>query len=417
MANPLEEDNDLTVAFQSSHFTKELFYEWIKTLGTVVNDKVIDSKRLKLPNSLDHGIPFTYSSPYTGGGIVKFEFRDDAEKTIMLPLIRGFLRKVSACIDCRSCETECSFGAIGLKNGKLKINGDKCVKCRKCYAIEKDCWRFKSMYKSENDNNKMSGINRYNNFGLRGDWLAHLIDMGESFFPWTNDHPLGRKMVESASAWFHQAGLIQEKTRKPTALVDLFKKYGAESPFGWEFIWLSLANNAVLVKWFVMANDIYKTYTIEQLSEMLSNSNPSLGKSTIDGGLAALKDMLTKSPLGGENRVTLPEMKGKVVKSITRKAKDLNPLTILYGLYLIADKAQRGSFTIRELLTADIESTYVSPIVAFGISPDTFKKQCEGLKSRYPDYIETTFTFGLDELTLFPKKHTTEEIIRLALEE
>lgn len=417
MSNPLEENNDLTVAFQSPHFTKELFYEWIKTIGTVVKDKAIDSERLKLPNSLDHGIPFTYNSPYTGGGTVKFEFRNDAEKTTMLPLMRAFLRKVSACIVCRSCEAECSLGAISVKNGKLKINGDKCVKCRKCYDIEKDCWRFKSMYKSENDNNKMSGINRYNNFGLRGNWLAHLIDMGEKFFPWTNDHPLGRKMVESASAWFQQAGLIKEKTRKQTALVELFKKYGDESPVGWEFIWLMLANNAVLVKWFVMANDIDKTYTIEQLSEMLGSNNPNLGKSTIEGGLAALKDMLTKSPLGGENTVTLPEMKGKTVKSITRKAKDVNPLTILYGLYLIADKAQRGTFTVRELLTADEESTFVSPIVAFGITADTFKKQCEGLKSKYPDYIETTFTFGLDELTVFPKKHTTEDIICLALGE
>jgi exosortase A len=32
--------------------------------------------------------------------------------------------------------------------------------------------------------------------------------------------------------------------------------------------------------------------------------------------------------------------------------------------------------------------------VAFGISPDTFKKQCEGLRTRYPDYISTTFTHG-----------------------
>jgi hypothetical protein len=150
---------------------------------------------------------------------------------------------------------------------------------------------------------------------------------------------------------------------------------------------------------------------------MLGSSNPSLGKSTVNGGLAALKDMFTKSPLGGKGAVTLPEMKGKAVKSITRKAKDVNPLTILYGLYLIAAKAERGSFTVRELLAVDGGSAYVSPIVAFGISPDTFKRQCEGLKSKYPDYIETTFTHGNDELTVFPKKHIAEDIITLALGE
>lgn len=273
------------------------------------------------------------------------------------------------------------------------------------------------MYKSENDNNKMSGINRYNNFGLRGNWIAHLIDKGGDFFPWTNNHPLGRKMVESASAWFQQAGLIQEKTRKPTVLVELFKKYGDEASVGWEFIWLMLANNAVLVKWFVMANDIKKSFTIEQLAEKLGSNNTNLGKSTIDGGLAALKDMLTKSPLGGEHTVTLPEMKGKTVKSVTRMAKDVNPLTILYGLYLIADKAQRSSFTVRELLTADEKSTFVSPIVAFGITTDTFKKQCEGLRTRYPDYLSTAFTHGNDGIEVYPQKHTIDDIIKIALGE
>jgi phosphoadenosine phosphosulfate reductase len=151
------------------------------------------------------------------------------------------------------------------------------------------------------------------------------------------------------------------------------------------------------------------------LSQTLGNSYPNLGQSTIKGGLAALRDMLTKSPLGGSDAVIFLEMKGKTVKSITRKAKEVNPLTVLYGLYLIAAMNERSSFTIRELLTADDDSAYVSPIVAFGISADMFKKQCEGLKSKYPDYIETTFTFGLDELTVFPKKYTTEDIITLAL--
>jgi hypothetical protein len=127
--------------------------------------------------------------------------------------------------------------------------------------------------------------------------------------------------------------------------------------------------------------------------------------------------MLTKSPLGGEGAVTLPVMKGRTVQSITRRAKDVHPLTILYGLYLIATKADRGSFTVRELLTADIESTFVSPIVAFGISPDTFKKQCEGLRTRYPDHISTTFTHGNDGLEVFPQKYTTEDVIMLVLEE
>lgn len=414
---PLEEHNDLAVTFQSPHFTKTLFYEWIKTLGTVVKEREIGGERLKLPNTLDDGIPFNYYAPYTGGGKATFEFRDVSERLTMLPLVKAFLKKVSACISCKSCEAECSFGAITGENGKIKIDNTKCTKCRKCYDIDNSCWRFKSMYKSEIDNNKMSGINRYNNFGLRNDWIAPLIDMGEKFFPWNTEHPLGKKMVESASAWFQQGGLIQEKTRKPTIIIDLFKKYGDEYSVCWDILWITLANNAVLMKWFVLSTEIGTPYSLEQLAEMLGASDSGLSNATITGGLAALKDMLTKSPFGGNGAVTICEMQGRIVKNITRKAKDVSPLTILYGLYLIAGKTERGSFTVRELMTADEGSVYVSPIVAFGINPDTFKKQCEGLKSKYPDYIETTFTHGNDELTIFPKKHTIWDIVSLALGE
>lgn len=417
---PSEEHNELTVIFQSSYFKKELFFEWIKTLGTVVKDYGTAQQRLKLPNTLDNGIPFNYHSPHTGGGTAAFTFRDEIEKVKMMPLLRAFMRKASACVACRCCEAECPVGAISNKDGKLCIDGEKCIKCRKCYEIDKDCWRFKSMYKSEIERGKMSSINKYNNFGLREKgnelWVSMLIELGENFFPWHVGHALGHPKVDAASAWFKQALLINDN-HKPTALLDVFRNKGAESSLGWELIWIALANNAMMVKWFVTNTEVDKPYTIEKLSEMLDEMYPSLGKTTIKGGLAALKDMLTKSPLGGEGAVTLLNMKGKKVQDITHKSKNVNPLTILYGLYLIAMKAGRSSFTVRELLAADEESVFVSPLVAFGISPDTFKRQCEGLKSKYPDYIETTFTHGNDELTVFPDKYTIENIIMLTLGE
>ena len=421
LTTPLEEHNDLVVTFQSPHFTKDLFYEWIKTLGMVVKDRGTGQQRLKLPNTLDDGIPFCYNAPYTGGGIATFEFRDINEKWMLLPFLKAFMKKVSACVACRSCEAECPVGAITVKTDKLKIDGMRCIKCRKCYDIDNACWRFMSMRVPEKSQSAAVSINNYYNFGLReGDketWVSCLVELGEQFFPWHTNHPLGEPKVKSARSWFIQSSLIYSNNKKTTPLVELFRKHGSEYSVGWEFIWTSLSNNADIVKWFVTATEIDRAYTTEQLSEMLGSSNPSLGKSTVNGGLAALKDMFTKSPLGGKGAVTLPEMKGKTVKSITRKAKDVNPLTILYGLYLIAAKAERGSFTVRELLAVDGGSAYVSPMVAFGISPDTFKRQCEGLKSKYPDYIETTFTHGNDELTVFPKKHVAEDIIKLALGE
>jgi len=271
-------------------------------------------------------------------------------------------------------------------------------------------------YEVNNNNNKI-GFSTYFTFGLREEWVSALVELGENFFPWHDTHPLGKKMVPSASAWFAQALLVAEKSHKVLPLVEVFKKQGPSSPLGWELIWIALANNAVLIKWFVSEAEFDHAYTLENIAEMLLHSYPLLSKTSKEDGRDALRDLLTKSPFGGEGAVAMLVMKGKQVKSITRRAKGVHPLTLLYGLYLIADLAERGNFTVRELLKADAESVFVSPLVAFGIAPDTFKKQCEGLRTKYPDYISTTFTHGNDGLEVFPKKHGLEDIISLALGE
>ena len=215
LTNPLEEQEGLLVKFSSPHFKKELFFEWIKTLGTIVKESTTRKQLLKLPNSLDNGISFNYNAPYTGGGIVSFEFRNESEKNGMLQVIRQFLWKVSSCVGCRSCEVECSFGAITSNNGKIKINTIKCIKCHRCYNSEnKYCWRYKSMYKPETEsNNVMRSIANYENFGLRENkvysWVSTLAELGDDFFPWRVDHPLGKNMVKSAARiWFTQASRL-----------------------------------------------------------------------------------------------------------------------------------------------------------------------------------------------------------------
>lgn len=421
---PIEHTEGLKVTFRSEFFDKERFFTWIKPLGTVLTDADMGGNRLKLPRKLDAGIPFKFHAPYSGGGEYTIDFRSEDERLSLLPSIRTILKKVSACVGCRACEAECTHGALAYANGRMLIDEDKCVHCRKCIEnIDNGCWRYKSMYKSENEQkNKISNINCYNNFGLREKdtnlWVSTLVDMRDSFFPWSAEsHPLGKKMVESASSWFQQSGLIEARTRKVTALVNLFEKYGGDSALGWEFIWISLANNAILMKWLITSTVIGNIYTAEKLAGMLQVEYPELGDATIKGGLAALKDMVTKSPIGDEGGMFSYEMKGRSVVSLTRLSKSVHPLTILYSLYLIARIGDVGTFTVSGLLEADINSTYVSPLVAFGMSASDFKRICEGLRSRYPDYITTTFTHGNDEVRVFPDRFNTNDIIALAITE
>ena len=412
---PLEEIDGLNITFQSPHFKKDLFYEWIKTLGTVVKERDTGQQLLKLPKSLDEGIPFIYHAPYTGGGLVNFEFHSAAEFTALVPLLRSLLKKVSGCVGCQSCEAECNFGAITFRDGKLKVSGDKCMKCHGCYETENSCWRYRSMYKPENSNSVANEFARYNNFGLREEFIDTLLERGDTFFHWDSEHPIGDKKVDACKKWFPQA-LIVTKDRKHTQLVELFRDK-TKRDIAWEFVWMALVNNSPLINWYCVTTELDERKEVQSLLESLQESYP-LTNNAKDRRLDALKNTADSSPLGGEsNAPMLPEYKGTKIISLTRRAKDVKPLTILYGLYLIADLAKRGSFTVRELLTADTDSVFVSPLVAFGITPDTFKKQCEGLRTRYPDYISTTFTHGNDGLEVYPQKHTLEEIVNLALED
>ena len=415
--NPLENHDDFKVTFQSPHFSKELFYEWIKTIGTVVAERDSENQRLKLPNTLDEGIMIKYTTPYTGGGVATFEFDSLAEKAALLPILRDFLKKISTCVACRCCEAECEKGAIIISGRTIKIDSTKCTKCRSCYNIDNSCWRLFSMRIPEKTNSKMAKIHSYKTFGLHEIYVAAFMELKDAFFTRYDGHPLGVDMVPAARNWFWEAGLTTNDKHTPTLLLDVFHRYGSGYILGWEFMWVSLSNNSVLVKWFITSTEINVPYSPEQIKDEWRTTFPELKDSVTKGGYDSLKNLLKNSPLGDGDLVAILDTKGNQVKHITRKVKDVHPLTILYGLYLITEKANCGSFTVRELMTADLESKFVSPIVAFGITPDTFKKQCEGLRTKYPDYISTTFTHGNDGLEVFPQKHNLEDIIMLALEE
>jgi 3'-phosphoadenosine 5'-phosphosulfate sulfotransferase (PAPS reductase)/FAD synthetase/ferredoxin len=349
ITSPLEDSSGCKTLFQSPHFQKGLFYEWIKTVGTVVRERGADREYLKLPKTLDEGIPFTYYAPYTGGGRVAFEFRTADEQAKMLPILRSFLKKVSACIACRCCEAECAVGAISVKNGKLKIDGAKCTKCTNCYGIDNSCWRHFSMRVPDKSQSKMVKIHSYKTFGLQESYVSAFVELRERFFPWYDGHPLGKNMVQAARNWFIEATLTKDDGHTPTALLTLFEIQGSNSPLAWDFVWVALANKSILVKWFITSTNINVNCTSERLMQILNDNFPELTESVVKGGLQSLKNMVKNSPIGGENAVVLPEYKGSAVIGITRQTKAVHPLTILYGLYLIADIAKRSSFTVREL--------------------------------------------------------------------
>lgn len=326
------------------------------------------------------------------------------------------VHKAIACTGCDACEAECPAGALRFKkdlfSGSVKVSIDEatCVHCMRCYAPSNGCWRYYSKRYAGATTMNISGINKYISFGLKPEWIEVLANEGANFRQTT---ALGNRMVPSAVTWFREAGLIEDSTTiTTTPLLEVGKKRGFSDLLFWQLLWSRLANTSPLVKWYICNTDFNTGYAMKQIDEMLAQSVESA--SVRKGALSSLCQLVKASPLGeGDRPLIETKMKGRVVEKLTRHSHTIDPLVVLYGLYVMSEKAGRGAFTVRQMMTAEFDGEVVSPLSAFGFTPDEFKKQCMGLAAVYPDLIACSFTLGLDEVRLFPETKTRDDVIEL----
>jgi len=259
----------------------------------------------------------------------------------------------------------------------------------------------------------ISGINKYMTFGLKPEWIEVLANEGANFRQTT---ALGNRMVPSAVTWFREAGLIEDSTAiTTTLLLEVGKKRGFCDMLLWQLLWFRLANISPLVKWYVCNTDFDTGYPVKLIDENLAQS---VGSASVrKGALQSLCQLVKASPLSeGDRALIETEMKGRTVEKLTRRLRLVDPLVVLYGLYVMAEKSCRGAFTVRQMMAAEFDGEAVSPLAVFGIPPDEFKKQCMGLAAMYPDFITCSFTLGLDEVRLFPETKNRDDVLALILE-
>ncbi len=342
---------------------------------------------------------------------LKCHFESSKDVREVAHLFRQCINKSLSCVGCRVCEAECPTQALTFVKNKVEVNLSKCIHCLNCQSMDYGCWRVKSMIDTESAGSNLSAINKYNNFGMRQNWITVFSDEKQDF---VHTQQLGNKMVQAARVWFQQALLMKPKTYEPTALMSLVEHCGVESKMLWDSIWIALANNAMIVKWFVSQLTIGRTYSRDALFELLGTD---LKENTKKGGIGSLADMLKNSPLGrgGESVVSI-ELKGASLLSLQRNAYTPEPLALLYGLFVMAEAADRNTFSVSAMVTADMSASFVSPMTAFGMSPNAFKTMLSGLAAQYPDFIRCRFAQGLDEVSVMREAKTRDDVVALMLE-
>jgi 3'-phosphoadenosine 5'-phosphosulfate sulfotransferase (PAPS reductase)/FAD synthetase/NAD-dependent dihydropyrimidine dehydrogenase PreA subunit len=329
------------------------------------------------------------------------------------------VHKAIACSGCNACEAECPTGALHLEkdNGNEKvttyIDAATCIHCMKCYSADDGCLRYYSKRYAGTKTMNITGINKYMTFGLKPEWIDILAHEGANFRQTT---ALGNRMVPAAITWFREAWLIDDSTAiAPTLLLDVGKKRGFIDLFFWQLMWIRLANVSPLVKWYICNTEAESEYSIKQIDEKLSQS---VGSASVrKGALQSLCQLIKASPLcEGDKPLIAVELKGRAVEKVTRHVCAVDPLVVLYGLYVMAERTGRSAFTVRQMMTAEFEEDIVSPLVAFGILPEEFKKQCMGLSAMQPDFITCSFTLGLDEVRVFPETKNRNDVTELILQ-
>jgi ferredoxin len=338
------------------------------------------------------------------------------DKKISAALTR-VVNKTIGCVGCRVCEVECPTAALTF-TPRVMVDAARCFGCQKCHSPQDGCLRYFSKRYAGGSTMNISGINKYMTFGLRPGWIAVLSAEREQF---RTTHALGNRMVPSAVTWFREAGLIRESTAiQTTPLLILGERAGFDDLRFWHLIWMGLSSRSPLVKWYVCNAPLGDHKSRDEIDGILSQSVQS--ESVRKGALQSLGELLKWTPLGtGESPIVKLDGTKKSdgtfreIRGLQRVVRNVDSLVVLYGIYIMAQLMGRGSFTVREMMTAEFEASCISPLAVFGISPETFKAQCLGLSSKYPEFINCSFTHGLDEVRVFPESKTVDNVVELVL--
>ena len=380
--------------------------EWLKTMGDIID---ISDNAIEL---IFNKKTYRISRRREGAKqIFSVDLSSNTKDDILFgSVLKTVFRKSAYCIGCHVCEANCPNGYITMQEGRVSID-DRCVKCRKCHDVFHGCLVANSLRLPKGDK-KMGSIDRYGNIGIEYDWVADYFSKGDNFW---EDNGLGINKIKNMKSFLSDAGATVPKKNT----MSPFGKKIADIGIATEAAWGLLVSNLVYTSefnWWVMNIKPGQTYTPTQLVSMLSEqvtsensqkhivsayknifaSNEILGR-TLGLGVCTLKE-------GSSNRVLLDIRRGSW--------REPDPRVILYSLYKFAEKCGTYQFRLSTLMDDTIERDGISPTRIFGLDRDTMISKLNGLTVNYIEFIDASFTLGLETITLRSEK-TPDDVLAL----
>lgn len=324
---------------------------------------------------------------------------------------KSILAKTQYCIQCMSCVAACPSRYIQMANGKLSIS-DQCVRCHSCLKLLNGCLYYNSIKGSRSM--KATGINRYLSVGVDAEWIKKYLK-DQSYEP-------GNRKTDVMYSMLNDAGVTFRK--QLTNFGKFIQMQDINSPDTWALLLCNLAYTPAF-GWYIHHIPFSERYEESQLQiDLGEDSNKSDGGKKARGefwnGFKVILDSNTafkEIGLGIPEIIATTNKNGEIKKrmlSITRHPwENPNPLVILYSLYKFA-QACNGyyQFSLTRLLNHDLESDGISPTEIFGIDREKMQRIVTGLSANYSEYVNGSFTLGLDHITLNSEK-TSQDILDL----
>lgn len=381
------------------------WHEWIKTVGEVTylangDVEVVYDKKPYIIKSKNKDEE-TEISVFIGSNTKSDIYFMSALKTVF--------RKTAYCIGCGVCEANCPNGFIYMKKGSVSID-DRCIKCKKCHDVFHGCLVANSMRLPKGER-KMGSIDRYGNMGIEYEWVRAYFRKKDEF--WTSPHDLGTNMVKNLKSFLNDCGVTEKNIFSHFG--EIVDNIGIEDVQAWALMLCNLAYTSEF-NWWIKNISFSYIYTPEEIYSMLDDTMSENSRSHI---VSAYKNIFISIRQVG-NEIGMGKCDYELKKerrfwnSVVRTPwQNPNPIVILYSLYKFAEACgDYYQFTLNRLLTHDTDSNGVSPTEIFGLERAQMEKLLNGLSVNHPDFITTSFTLDLDNITLNADK-TSQDVLSL----
>lgn len=388
--------SDLTITIDTG--TSD-WREWFKTLGQTnyINDNFIeifcDDNRYLIKHQSRDGKHFFYLNG----------LQNTQKEIYFVSWLKTVLRKSAYCIKCCVCEANCPNGFIHMSDGNFYID-DRCTKCKKCYKVNCGCVVAASLSLPKEGKRMKGSIDQYKNMGVKFSWVEEYMKSKDEFW---DRNQLGTDMVKPLKSFLRHAGILEKGHITITQFGEMISELGVYSPSAWALMICNLVYTPQF-KWWVMNIDINHNYSRKELEEKLKESLTS--DDSIKNVISGFKNIFyTNSILNNDIRLGIVEVKPIGTKTTLTNAtryswQNPDPRVILYSLYKFAEKCGTYQFRLSTLMDDTIERDGISPTRIFGLDRETMISLLNGLTVNYIEYIDASFTLGLETITLRSEK-------------